>query len=193
MKSVADMPSKDRAIPSSDRNSLALDLRLENAGQLFQTLDPAPFYDRDLDADAAEFIESTFADERGDRRWLLRVHLPVAEAHRAAHLIEAVHRYYERESRLARQRVRHHFRQARTVLLFALVFLGVCILARSVLLAAVDAPWTHVVGEGLLIVGWVAMWRPAELLLYDWIPLTQRARLLDRLSRVEIDIQPAGA
>ena len=35
-----------------------------------------------------------------------------------------------------------------------------------------------------IIGGWVALWRPMEIFLYDWWPLAARIRLLDRLARM---------
>jgi hypothetical protein len=39
-----------------------------------------------------------------------------------------------------------------------------------------------VVHESLLIAGWVAMWRPLEIFLYDWWSIRSEARLFDRLA-----------
>jgi hypothetical protein len=44
-------------------------------------------------------------------------------------------------------------------------------------------------GEGLLILGWVAMWRPTEALLYDWWPMTWRRGLLRRLASIPVEIR----
>lgn len=38
------------------------------------------------------------------------------------------------------------------------------------------------------IVGWVANWKPLEIFLYDWWPLTRRRDLYRRLARAEISI-----
>jgi hypothetical protein len=43
--------------------------------------------------------------------------------------------------------------------------------------------------EGLIIIGWVSMWRPMELLLFDWLPIYDKLRLLRKLLSTEIDIQ----
>lgn len=40
----------------------------------------------------------------------------------------------------------------------------------------------------LLIGGWVAMWRPLEVFLYDWWPIRAEARLFDRLSAMTVRI-----
>ena len=36
--------------------------------------------------------------------------------------------------------------------------------------------------------GWVAMWRPMEIYLYDWWPLKRRGTLLSRLSRMKVEV-----
>ena len=41
--------------------------------------------------------------------------------------------------------------------------------------------WSRIVDEGLLILGWVAMWKPLELLLYDWWPGLRKKRTYDFL------------
>lgn len=40
--------------------------------------------------------------------------------------------------------------------------------------------------EGMLVLGWVALWRPFELLLFSWWPAWRRIRLIHRMSRVAI-------
>ena len=40
--------------------------------------------------------------------------------------------------------------------------------------------------ESLLIGGWVAMWRPLEICLYDWWPLLRRRRVYKSISRAQI-------
>ena len=51
--------------------------------------------------------------------------------------------------------------------------------------------------EGLIILGWVANWRPVEIFLYDWWPIVRRGRLYRRLSRaavkIEVDDPKAGS
>ena len=42
--------------------------------------------------------------------------------------------------------------------------------------------------EGLIICGWVAMWRPIQIFLYDWWPILGDRRLFDRLSRMPVQI-----
>jgi hypothetical protein len=46
------------------------------------------------------------------------------------------------------------------------------------------------VEESLLILGWVANWRPLEIFLYDWWPLTRRRDLYRRLAAAAVELRP---
>ena len=47
----------------------------------------------------------------------------------------------------------------------------------------------QIVDEGLYIVGWVAMWRPLEIFLYDWRPIWHRLRLFAKLATVPVAVR----
>jgi len=57
---------------------------------------------------------------------------------------------------------------------------------RQLLLANVE-PGDAILSEGLLILGWVAMWKPVEIFLYDWWPDLDRRRLFERIAHIQIE------
>ena len=54
-----------------------------------------------------------------------------------------------------------------------------------------DTRFAEVARESLLIGGWVAMWRPLEVFLYDWWPIRAEAQLFDRLSAMTVRVVPS--
>ena len=52
-----------------------------------------------------------------------------------------------------------------------------------------DSRLAVLVREGVLIVGWVAMWRPIEIFLYDWWPIGAERRLFQRLAVMPVRIE----
>jgi hypothetical protein len=46
----------------------------------------------------------------------------------------------------------------------------------------------NIARESLTIVGWVAMWRPMQIFLYDWWPLHRQIRLYDSLSSAQVKV-----
>ena len=53
-----------------------------------------------------------------------------------------------------------------------------------------DRLWS-LLRESLVIGGWVAMWRPLEIYLYDWWP-RRIGRIYEKLSRVPVEIVEEG-
>lgn len=47
----------------------------------------------------------------------------------------------------------------------------------------------EILREGLVITGWVAMWRPLEVLLYDWWPMVDERRLITRVLDAVVSIR----
>jgi hypothetical protein len=44
----------------------------------------------------------------------------------------------------------------------------------------------------LTIAGWVAMWRPMQIYLYDWWPVRRRGRVYAKLSEMPVQVVRRG-
>ena len=60
------------------------------------------------------------------------------------------------------------------------------LLGQFILRAMGESQWGTLLRESLIIGGWVAMWKPLEIFLYDWWPLLGEQRIHDRLSRIAV-------
>jgi hypothetical protein len=69
-----------------------------------------------------------------------------------------------------------------------------CVLAACVVLGQFLASrfeegyFNRFFNEGLIILGWVANWRPIEIFLYEWWPLVRRRELYRRLSVASVRV-----
>ena len=154
-------------------------------------MDPSPFHERDLDDDAEEFIVS-WAQEFPRRDPVsLVIHVnQIPEQRDAQHLVEAaVHHYFAYRAKLNRLEFRHLLKEGRTSLIIGLVFLGACLLTSEWLLRKQLGSLSIIARESLVIAGWVAMWRPIRIFLYDWWPVLRLGRLYQKLSRMHVDVR----
>jgi len=127
-----------------------------------------------------------------DEPWALVVHLerPAGRTDEAAILREAVHEYFGQRVVASRRRLRALFRRGRISLVIALAFLAASIAVGDAVAGYLgDGHVGGVIREGFLIGGWVAMWRPLEVFLYDWWPIRSERRLLQRLSAMPVRIE----
>lgn len=166
-----------------------IQLKLHDVNQLFNSMDPSPFIEKDLDDDAAEFIVSWAREFPSDAQIRLRVYIDQWPAEDPKELVTAaVHNYFAYRAEMANLDFKNLLKQGRTTLLIGLLFLSVCLGLSNVLLAKNPGTWADIIREGLTIAGWVAMWRPMQIYLYDWWPLRRRERVYRKLSRMPVEI-----
>lgn len=172
-----------------------IEIYLETLAQLFNSLDPSPFHRRDLDSDAEDFIAGAIAELPLETPVKLIVHLPAQEAARAdgGELQASVRNYFAYRASGAARDLRLEMRRGRVTLAIGLAFLVLCVGARQLVYSLGTGTIQQLVAEGLLISGWVAMWRPIQIYLYDWWPIRRRKRELDKLAAIELAIQPYTA
>jgi hypothetical protein len=169
-----------------------IEIRVAELRQLFNAIDPSPFRQRDLDPRAEEFIVDWASDLPMDKPWALVVHLdrPAGRADEAAALREAIHEYFGQRVIASKRKLRELFRRGRISLVIALAFLTASIAVGDGVAGYLgESRLGGVIREGFLIGGWVAMWRPLEVFLYDWWPIRAEGRLLQRLSTMPVRIE----
>lgn len=172
-----------------------IEVRVREAAQLFNSFDPSPFPERDLDDNAEEFIVGWAKEFHGNAPITIRVHLtnPPPAGLEGTYIAEGIRNFFAYRQGIARRRFHHLMRQGRFSLLIGLVFLAVCIGAADLLSERFEGTLGAIAAGGLVIAGWVAMWRPMEIFLYDWWPLRREARLYGRLSRAHVKVIPPKA
>jgi len=173
-------------------DSVLIEVKVDTVEQLFNSLDPSPFRAKDLDSEVAGYIVDTAQEFPLHTPVRLAIHVPLDRAaydSLQASVTEAIHNYFEYQSDVATAKLRRKLRLGRTSLVVGLLFLFVCLSARAALGAYTGNVSIEVIREGLLIMGWVAMWRPIQILLYDWWPIRGMRRWYDKLALMQVQIE----
>lgn len=169
-----------------------ISLRVAKLPELFNSMDPTPFRNRDLDPQAHEYIESWAVAHPANSHFRIHVHMVEMPADNPAPMLtEAIHNHFTYRADLVRRQLALLLREARASLLIGLGFLAACLLLADLVPGDTTQPLLRVLREGLMIVGWVAMWRPLQMCLYDWWPLARRIRILKSLSQASVQVVKA--
>ena len=172
-------------MPSPD--PVSIKLRLRELAQLFNSMDPSPFHDRDLDADAEEFIVSWAREAPHGDSVVLTLHLETTPPPgRASEVENAIRNYFGTRAEMKQREFRQLMKRGRTSLAVGLLFLAVCLGISELFATLGQGALANFLKESLTIGGWVAMWRPLEIYLYDWWPVRADYRILERLSRMDV-------
>ena len=170
-----------------------IELQVEKVGQLFDTLDPTPFRERDLDREAEEYIVGWARELPRKTTIRIIIHMPVSEVtkEQTQLLGQAVNRYFGYRADMLTTELKEVLRVGRYSLCVGLVVLTACVIsARLIAQLSSSGEFTALLREGLIILGWVANWRPIEIILYDRWPIIRRRNLYRRLAGAEITVSP---
>lgn len=172
-----------------------IEVRVGDLKQLFNSMDPSPFRERDLDPRAEEFIVSWAREAPRDAPLTLTVHVDrVADAPDEGPVGAAINDFFRYRADVTRRRLRELFRLGRISLIIGLLALTTAFGVVNLLATALaGVRFANLLREGVLIGGWVAMWRPLEIFLYDWWPIRRDAQLYDRLAKMPVRIAPEAA
>lgn len=169
-----------------------IEIKLSTPEQLLNSFDPSPFHSRDLDDRAAEYIIESAEEETSPQPLLLVIELPAEQARRSLsqELPLAIGNFFRYRATQARFQLRDQFQIGRLSLAIGLAVLGLCTLVVHLLEhAETHSTFGKMAEQGLFILGWVALWRPLEIFLYDWWPIRRRIRLLERLANATIEVR----
>ena len=175
------------------RHHHRVEVQIRALQQFFNSMDPSPFYEQDLDSDAEHFIVSWAEEFPLKEPVKLILHLETGHAGESqrAMVEEAVHRHFQNQARLARMEFRRLLRVGSRSLVIGLAALGLSLLGVEVLTGR-DGALFGVLRQSLLIGGWVAMWQPMQTYLYGWWPLLRRRRIYEKMARMPVEITPAA-
>jgi hypothetical protein len=170
-----------------------IEIRVNDIAQLFHTLDPFPFREKDLADEAEDYIVSWAREMPGNRPFKIVVHIPDNESQKGAlrDFVEAFNRYFVGRAVVIQHDLNELFRIGRHSLLIGAPILVVCFLLAHLAGSYLTEPaLRRLAEESFLILGWVANWRPLEIFLYDWWPLAHRRDLYHRLSAATVEAKP---
>ena len=174
-------------------NCALIEVHVSDVKELFNSFDPTPFLKRDLDPDAEEFIAGWARELPSNVPLGLLVHADRAAAPPDATetLHHAVRDHFSRRADATRRKLRLLFRNGRVALLIGLaVVAGSVLIGDAIASVLQESRFGGIIRESFLIGGWVAMWRPLEVFLYEWWPIRAEAQLSDRLSRMTVRVLP---
>jgi len=106
---------------------------------------------------------------------------------------EAVRNHFTYRAESKRRQYRDLMARGRISLLLGLAFFAACIAVGNALEQLPRPPLAQLGRESFLIGGWVAMWRPLEIFLYDRGDVRRQERAYRRLARMRVRVDcPRG-
>jgi hypothetical protein len=168
-----------------------IDITVAHSRQLFDFRDPAPFRERDLDEDAVDYLLGAAQEIPGKHP--LKIVMTISNEPEPRlppdAIVDAVRTHFAYELEKIQRRLREHMHRGQVSLVVGLTVLVAFLTLAELASSLASGPLREILHEGLVITGWVAMWRPLELLLYDWRPMVDQRRHVARLLEAPVSVR----
>jgi hypothetical protein len=169
-----------------------IELVLRNVMQLFNSFDPSPFHEKELDSDAEEYLYNTIDDLPVAAPVKLVIYLPTEAINEDIRnsIILGIHNHFSYRSAIDGRELKRLFRRGRQVLFIAVVLLFISLLARQYIATLPANIINGMAQEVFLIFGWVVLWEPVYIFIYGWWPITKKRKIHEKIRDMEIDLRP---
>jgi hypothetical protein len=164
-------------------------LELNDADQLLVSRDSLFYGKRMLNADAEEFIieEAAMTSPKDDIH--LRIHFRKNEISRKDEISIAIRQHFNYRRKKSRRQLKKTLDLGWRSLLMSIVFFGLLVLLTFVIMKLFPEGTVSLTLRELLIIGgWVALWRPIDLLLYEWRPFLREVHLFRKIEQCKVDV-----
>ena len=178
---------------SASQTSLAkgvIEIRLRDLSDLLVT-SPPPYKGAVLTPDAESYIVREAKQVPSQQP----IHLVIESAKPLdVDAGQTIATYFREAAEIESQNISELFRGGRKALLIGLLTLSFCLfLAWYFTYEVAQRPITRLMQESFVILGWVSMWKPIEIFLYEWLPFWRRRKLFQRLSAANVTSKPPQA
>jgi hypothetical protein len=170
---------------------ILIEITLSSVMQLFNSFDPAPFHEKELDSAAEHYIVDTVKDFPKKTGFKIVIYLPpdIAGTERAQQIPRAIQNHFEYKVLVQDRKFRQRFRHGRFTLLIGLTFLAIALVARQEVPPIINnLLFAQIIADAFLIIGWAAMWEPVTVLLYELWPIIELKHTYEKISTMEIEI-----
>ena len=177
-----------------ENGRILIQITLSSVMQLFNSFDPAPFHEKELDTAAEHYIVDTVKDFSKKTRFKIIIYLPpdILSTERAQKIPQAIHNHFAYKVLVQDRKFRQRFRHGRFTLLIGLTFLAIALVARQEVSRSSNLLFAQIFADALLIIGWAAMWEPVTVLLYELWPIIEMKHTYQKISTMEIEILPSA-
>jgi hypothetical protein len=176
-------------IVDSTNQTLHLILRFDNLQEFLTTQNLHAHRQRYLQPEWEEWLVQETGMLPKYKGLHLQVELPASETIAADKLQAMMHQHFKCMQQKVMQEKKATLWQGYKYLAIAILFLLLMTIGYNLIdNYAPDNKYSNTMQDALVILGWVAFWRPAELLLYDWHPFKTEAKIYERLAAMQVVI-----
>ncbi len=168
-----------------------IDINVENLNELFHYLDHSVLHKKDLDPNVEQYIFESVEELKDSKKKIVIFCQNGCEEQEQIEKAEiGVKLYFHYRYNFYYGHLKSKLYQGISSIILGTIFLFLYVIVgeHSDIVKTNDL-FKGVIEEGLLIMGWVALWKPIEILLYDWRVEFNKFKIYKEIIKIDISIK----
>jgi len=167
-------------------NESPIQVRVATVEGIFNPMDPTPLEERSLNQEVADWIEEWAEDFDKDHEITVEIYVADGRfAGREHAIVNGLHNHFEYRAWQSARQLSKLWREGRISLVIGITAIA-SLNAAARVIGSSKNPVIEVLHEGLAVIGWVSMWKPMEIFLYEWWPIRRERRACRRLAEATV-------
>lgn len=168
-----------------------IEMELDNPKHLFDRKDPSPIKGRDLNEDVVTYIINSLREIPASYPVILKIYFTEGSEERkfsSEKVADAIKTFFLFEEYNKSMELKLKFKRGFKALFIGLSFLFLCIFFSSSLEhTSKNLLWLYF-QEGLNVLGWVSMWYPINVFLFEWWPIKEEKEIYHRAFCLQVKV-----
>jgi len=166
-------------------------LKLKDIRQFYNSFDPAPFRERDLDPKAVEYIVDCVKEHTLKTKISLLILVPNEQLNDelVSSVKSAIKTYFDAETNIIKRKFKRIIYQGRKAFMIGIFFLVAALSFSELINSHFSGFLFRILSEGLFIASWVGLWYPISVFLYDWWPIVNERKVFEKIRDISVKIK----
>jgi len=177
-------------MPDSTTASIRLSVRSVDA---LLDAEGSPLLEPRLHPEFAAAVWSEALQKKTPAAFQLELTVPPPDLERQSEVAEAVRFHFGKRQQEFAEELRALFQDGRRSLIIGMLVVALLLTLAEAIPYLWERRLAYAVSESLIIVAWVVLWHPAELLLYAHFPVRRHLKLAGQLAAAKVSLNPAAA
>ncbi len=166
----------------------SIEIQVNKVEDLFDDFDPSPFLSKDMDDECYDYLLS-YTKEIGYRKiknLIVYLNNNITESQKI-YYSESIRNFFKYKLTLLKLKLRTFLKSIGIVFIASSLIMTIFILFAS-RLEKINAPsfFQFYIKETLLVLSWVSLWKPINMLLFELLPRVNEIQIIRKLSEVKV-------
>lgn len=171
-----------------EEDMIELNIAVKNTEEIYQQFGYSSISETTISKDFEEYILNSIKNYPLEEKLKLIIHIQKKDRRELDNLDDYIHKHFSNKLSDIELNLKQQFKEWKINMTIGILFLVMCLVLVQVLEVFQHINFMKIIKEGLIIIGWVALWEPVTFILFSWRNLKRDRLYYKKLCSIPISV-----